>query len=220
MSHWAVGLVIFHTLFYAVFIPRAAARLLAAARAQASAAGSAGGAENGAPGLTERDHEQQAGERPRGVRTARFAGSLVAFHMLALAVLYNGLMPALSGSPTLIEPRHVAGAALMAAASALAAWALVVFRSWRIWASLTPDHQLVTGGPYRWVRHPIYLAMDLLAVGSWLWAPGAVAAVGAALVMVAGDLRGRAEESLLQEELGVPYRDYMRRVRRFVPGIY
>ncbi|HYL05466.1 MAG TPA: isoprenylcysteine carboxylmethyltransferase family protein, partial [Thermoanaerobaculia bacterium] len=113
-----------------------------------------------------------------------------------------------------------AGAILMLAAAALAAWALAVFRSWRLAARIERGHELCTGGPFRWVRHPIYLAMDLLALGSWLWAPTATAGLGAVLVALAGDLRARTEERLLHDTYGQAYDTYLRRARRFVPGIY
>jgi len=40
------------------------------------------------------------------------------------------------------------------------------------------------------------------------------------LMSVGSDLRGRAEERLLEETFGAPYREYCGRVRRFIPGIY
>jgi protein-S-isoprenylcysteine O-methyltransferase Ste14 len=87
-------------------------------------------------------------------------------------------------------------------------------------ARIELGHELCTAGPFRWVRHPIYLAMDLLAIGTWLWAPTALVAVGAALVVLAGDLRGRTEERLLHQAFGESYDRYQRRAWRFVPGIY
>ncbi len=48
-------------------------------------------------------------------------------------------------------------------------WALDYFRSWRFRAKLDEGHQLATGGPFRLLRHPIYMGLNLLALGSAFW---------------------------------------------------
>ncbi len=81
------------------------------------------------------------------------------------------------------------------------------------------EHHLVTNGPYRWVRHPLYTAWTLL-FASWCvisanWFLGAAAAV----VMLFLIVRTRREEQLLIERFGDEYRDYMRTTGRFLPRI-
>ncbi|HTP28674.1 MAG TPA: isoprenylcysteine carboxylmethyltransferase family protein [Anaeromyxobacteraceae bacterium] len=119
-----------------------------------------------------------------------------------------------------MSPPVIAGIALLVAAWALAFWALRVFESWRLLPRLEAGHALCVDGPYRHVRHPIYLAMDLWAVGSVLACPWPLTLVGVVIVLVAGDLRGRAEEALLLSAFGDEYRAYKAKVSRFVPGIY
>jgi protein-S-isoprenylcysteine O-methyltransferase Ste14 len=63
-------------------------------------------------------------------------------------------------------------------------------------ATLYQDHKLIRNGPYRFVRHPMYLAVIL-------------AAFGALLIF-----RARQEERLLAEEFGEEWQRY----RRDVPG--
>src|SRR5262249_42610909 len=54
-------------------------------------------------------------------------------------------------------------------------WARVYLgRNWSgLFATIKADHELVTGGPYGWVRHPIYSGLMLafvgtaLAIGQW-----------------------------------------------------
>ena len=70
------------------------------------------------------------------------------------------------------------------------------------------------------VRHPIYMGLNLLALGTAVWAPTAIVWVGFLLMVVGSDLRARAEEALLTKAFGPSYREYMTRTRRFVPGIY
>ena len=62
--------------------------------------------------------------------------------------------------------------------------------------------------------------LDLLALGSALWIPSVTMWVAFALMAIGSDLRGRAEERLLELGFGETYRDYCRRTSRFVPGVY
>ena len=70
------------------------------------------------------------------------------------------------------------------------------------------------------MRHPIYLALDLLALGSALWLPTAWTAAGFLMMVVTGDIRARGEEKLLIAAFGDSYRRYRAGVRRFIPGLY
>jgi protein-S-isoprenylcysteine O-methyltransferase Ste14 len=75
-------------------------------------------------------------------------------------------------SPGPILP--VTGTALVAAGLSFAVWARVhLAGNWSSRVVVKEDHALVRGGPYRWVRHPIYSGMLLglagtaLAIGEW-----------------------------------------------------
>src|SRR5581483_1793942 len=50
------------------------------------------------------------------------------------------------------------------------AWAAprALGKQWRIEAALSPDHQLVTSGPYRILRHPIYASVICMLLGTGL----------------------------------------------------
>ena len=82
-----------------------------------------------------------------------------------------------------------------------------------------PPERIVEAGPYRWVRNPMYLghltflAGLALTLGSWIGA--AVFAFHA----VWFDRRVRDDESRLAERFGDSYRDYCRRVKRWIPGV-
>jgi protein-S-isoprenylcysteine O-methyltransferase Ste14 len=92
-------------------------------------------------------------------------------------------------------------------------------RQWSIGARLIEGHELVTGGPYRLVRHPIYTGMlgMLLATGLALSRPAAVG-MGAAVYLAGAWLRVHVEEHLLVEAFGSAYREYARRVPALIPG--
>ena len=112
-------------------------------------------------------------------------------------------------------PRALSIAALVvfAASVALQAWAMVVnpFFSPAIRVQSERGHSLITRGPYRFLRHPGYLAMlfampaSALAIGSWL---ALIPAAGFGVVIVA---RARMEDEFLSKHLA-GYADYMQRV--------
>jgi protein-S-isoprenylcysteine O-methyltransferase Ste14 len=92
-------------------------------------------------------------------------------------------------------------------------------------ASLTPyprpraDARLVTRGIYKFMRHPIYSGLIVGAFGwalVWLSLWGLF---GAGLVALLFDRKAAREEHWLIERYP-EYAAYMRRVRRFVPGVY
>jgi hypothetical protein len=82
-----------------------------------------------------------------------------------------------------------------------------------------PPERLVTGGPYRFCRNPMYLGHLIFLAGlafaldSWLAA--AVFVYHAAWF----DRRVRDDEARLAALFGDAYRDYLARVTRWIPGL-
>lgn len=155
-------------------------------------------------------------------RTAPYSRALLGLHMVGFAVMYFGLGQAVLGQqvPERWPLQRLAGALVILAGAAFMCWALLFFRSWRFRAKLEAGHELATGGPFGIVRHPIYLGLNLLAVGTLLWVPTGIELAAALLLILGSDLRARSEERLLLEGFGDRYRAYMGRTRRFVPGVY
>jgi len=155
-------------------------------------------------------------------RVAPWSRSVLGVHMLAFAVMYAGIGSAVIPQrvPALFPGQRVAGTIVIALGAWIACAALAHFTSWRYRAALTQGHQLATGGPFAIVRHPIYLALDLLALGSAVWAPNLLTWTGVILMVIGSDLRARTEEQLLLEGFGDAYRTYMTQTKRFIPGIY
>jgi len=160
-----------------------------------------------------------AGEAP--LRAPR-AGLLVGAHVAAFALMYSGIGRTVfdAHTPAVSPWRLGVGSLVILAGGVLAGWARLAFASWRFRAQLDPGHRLATGGPFRWVRHPIYAGLDLLALGTALWLPTPLTWLGALAMAAGGELRARAEEPLLERAFGDAFRDYRRRTWRFVPGVY
>lgn len=82
------------------------------------------------------------------------------------------------------------------------------------------DGALVTGGPYRWIRHPMYSALLLVCASVTLAAPGFhpgwTALLALAVVLA---IKARIEEDLLRARFS-GYAEYAQRTRRFLPGLY
>jgi protein-S-isoprenylcysteine O-methyltransferase Ste14 len=119
-------------------------------------------------------------------------------------------------------PVFAVGLTLMVAGQLLRWWSVATLgRLFTINVAIRPGHQLIESGPYRHVRHPAYTAILLVHVGAALCLGNAVSAIALVLPILAVLLnRMRVEEDVLVSGLGQPYRDYMRRTRRLIPGLY
>ncbi len=154
--------------------------------------------------------------------TARNSRSLVAIHGLAFGLIYFGIGYAviLNRTPVWFFGQRELGALLIVGAAALVCSTLAVFSSWRIRAKVGEGHVLATGGPFSYVRHPIYLSLNLLSLGTAVWMPTIVVWLGFLLMVIGSELRARSEERILSKAFGTSYRSYCARTRRFIPGIY
>ncbi|MEY2470188.1 MAG: hypothetical protein QOF21_2886 [Actinomycetota bacterium] len=129
----------------------------------------------------------------------------------------SGALPRLAHS----TPLGVVGAALAVAGIAMTMYAQVAMgESWRI--GIDPDEHtaLVTTGPYRVVRNPIYTAMFAFAIGIALVVPNVVAIVGAIVQVLAIEfIVRRVEEPYLRQHHGEVFETWSKRTGRFVPRL-
>ncbi len=83
--------------------------------------------------------------------------------------------------------------------------------------STRQDHKLVTSGPYRWIRHPLYTFGFIFFCGltclTAMWWLG-VSMIPPMIILM---LRTPIEERRLIEAFGDEYRNYMKRTGRFFP---
>lgn len=82
------------------------------------------------------------------------------------------------------------------------------------------QHSVITTGPYRIIRHPMYASVIPFAVGASLLMGSYLGLVPAALLMLAVARRAVLEEQTLRDELP-GYREYIQRTRyRLIPGVW
>src|SRR5687767_5506653 len=81
------------------------------------------------------------------------------------------------------------------------------------------EHKLVTRGPYRWVRHPLYTFGSSLFISLGMMADNWFIAALGILAFIAMAIRTPKEEANLIEKFGDEYREYMRQTGRFFPRL-
>jgi protein-S-isoprenylcysteine O-methyltransferase Ste14 len=161
---------------------------------------------HGAP----RARQAKAGRAPVVANFAAFAAffpSLLIFSggsatRAALPLALSGSLLALTGAALVLRSRAALGPA----------WSFVPMAD--------QETGLVTSGPYRLVRHPIYLGLALLAMGEAL----AFSSCPAFLIVLFGILptfvwRARAEEKVLDRAFGERYAVYRQRTRLIIPHL-
>ncbi len=111
------------------------------------------------------------------------------------------------------------GCALCVAGLVFAAWARVALgRSWGMPMTLHEQPELVTSGPYRYVRHPIYTGMSAMVIGTMLVFPPLLAwCIGMLVYMV---VSARREERDMTRRFPDAYPQYKRRSRMLVPFVF
>jgi protein-S-isoprenylcysteine O-methyltransferase Ste14 len=82
------------------------------------------------------------------------------------------------------------------------------------------EHKLVTSGPYRWVRHPLYTIGSTLFVSFGLMADNWFIAALGLLAFIVMAIRTPKEEARLIEKFGDEYRDYMKTTGAFLPKLF
>ncbi len=125
-------------------------------------------------------------------------------------------------SPVVQTVWRSAALALYGAGVALRYWSLATLGPWfSRTVRVAADQELVSTGPYRLLRHPLYLG--LLLIGAGISAvmgnvPGVV--IAAAVLGAVINHRMAEEERLLEETLGARYREWKRTRWRFVPFVF
>jgi len=114
---------------------------------------------------------------------------------------------------------HPAGIAVQALAVVLMAWARLTFGGRSFHAGATPTAGgLVTSGPYRWWRHPIYAAILYFVAAAVACHPSWQALLAGGLVALGLGVRMVLEERLVGARYP-EYAAYASRTKRIVPFV-
>ena len=92
-------------------------------------------------------------------------------------------------------------------------------RNWSGTVTVKQDHALITSGPYRFVRHPIYTGLLLALAGTALARGEWRGVVAVALAFVAFWRKLRIEERWMREQFGEAYEEYRGRVAALIPFV-
>lgn len=99
-----------------------------------------------------------------------------------------------------------------------AVWARrVLGANWSARVAIGAEQFLVFGGPYRFVRHPIYSGLLVALFGSLLVIGTGQAVLGFGLVLVSILIKIRREEAALRAHFGEAYDEYARKVPGLLP---
>lgn len=124
--------------------------------------------------------------------------------------------------PASIHFQQIAGMAIGAAGAAVALWCILTFASVGKGtpAPFDSPRRLVTRGPYRFVRNPMYIGAALALAGAALFYKSvSLLAYAGSFLLAAHLLVVLYEEPVLQRTFGQEYEVYCERVRRWWPGI-
>ena len=147
--------------------------------------------------------------------------NVVAFPGVVYAIAFAAAYGLQLAWPLPFAPAPVArwaGIVLGVGGAILIAWGVASMRRARtnIYPSL-PATALVVSGPFRFTRNPLYVALAILYFGltfAFNMAWGLAVFVPLALVMHHGVIL--REERYLDRRFGEPYRDYCKKVRRYL----
>jgi protein-S-isoprenylcysteine O-methyltransferase Ste14 len=89
--------------------------------------------------------------------------------------------------------------------------------AWRMGVSRREKTDLVRHGPYRYVRHPIYLFQIIMLLGVIFLLPTAYSVAVLAVHLACAILKSLAEEAYLLGVHGSEYQDYFSKTGRFLP---
>ncbi len=115
--------------------------------------------------------------------------------------------------------RVLGGAMIITALVILLAGALALGRNLTPFPRPVPDGHLITGGIYGIVRHPLYAALIVGAIGWGVLSDNLLAIALGAVLFLFFDLKSRREEKWLAQAYP-DYASYRRRVKKLIPWVY
>jgi protein-S-isoprenylcysteine O-methyltransferase Ste14 len=155
-------------------------------------------------------------------RFGQYTGARIAVGVVIYLVIRFGLFHGhVHASSITIDPvLSGVGLALWVAGLGLAIWArLYIGRNWGMPMTRRENPDLVTTGPYRFVRHPIYTGIIAALVGTAL-ATSLYVLIVVALITAYFIFSATREEKFLGQEFPDSYPAYKARTKMLVPFVF
>jgi protein-S-isoprenylcysteine O-methyltransferase Ste14 len=164
---------------------------------------------------------------PDGGAIRREGGTAFVIRVAGFVMLVGLLAGYFLGAGWLLEagfhlPGFVRLLALSCAIVALALWTwtqVVLGRYWSAQLALRDKHELVTWGPYKYVRHPMYTAIFVwisslaIVAANWFFVLAAAGTIAVLLV------RTPKEENMMLSMFSARYQEYMKHTGRYLPRL-
>jgi len=141
---------------------------------------------------------------------------------IVLILLVAGLDARFGWSPHFDLPTKILSLVIILAGNVLGSYALLENRFFSCLVRIQTErgHQVVSSGPYRWLRHPGYAGALLAYLTTPVFLDSRWAFLPAVFLIVVLVIRTALEDRVLQDELA-GYSDYARRVRyRLLPRVW
>ena len=165
---------------------------------------------------------------PAAPESKRASGSLfgVALQGLAYAIVWAVRRHSFTPLFRMGRPFEIGLAIITVGLAVGSLWLVMVAvrtlgKEWSVTARLVEGHKLITSGPYRRVRNPIYTAMcgmllaTGLAISHWVALP-----VALVVFAIGTHLRIQSEEKLLREAFGPEFESYAHNVPAVIPNLF
>ena len=154
-----------------------------------------------------------------GARILQLAMLVAAYVLLADPDLGLRLL----NLPVLRDGRttDVIGYSLLAAGMVFAGWArFSLGGNWSSNVTIKQDHTLVSSGPYRIVRHPIYTGLLIALFGTAVVLGELRCFLGVLIAAIAWKYKSINEEAFMVQKFGEQYTQYRMQVKGLVPYIW
>ena len=154
-----------------------------------------------------------------GTRRSYSSRAIGARIIIAVAIIsgfrFGGRLP-IHPSGVLSTDAGAVGAVLCIAGLVFATWARVVLgRNWGMPMTLHEDPELVTSGPYSYVRHPIYTGLTAMWLGTLLVYP--VTALPGIAIITYSIYSAVCEERDMEQRFPEEYPEYKKRSKMLLP---
>jgi protein-S-isoprenylcysteine O-methyltransferase Ste14 len=114
------------------------------------------------------------------------------------------------------------GIVIVCLALLLRHWSIhVLGRYFRTTVEIEKGHKVIQTGPYKYIRHPSYSAIIVFCIGYGLIAQNWLSLIIAVSIPTISLLyRIKIEEAALIRGIGTEYKDYQKKTKRLIPGIW